>query len=82
MKRLRLDENTSRIKHCSKCGKALPRRHQGDLCDDCLYDLRYRDVKEYVIHNDVTELEVSEHFDLPLEVVQRWIREGHLSYKE
>ena len=80
--RLNLNENTTRIKHCTNCGKALPRRHSGDLCDDCLYNLRYKDVKEYVLHNDVTELEVSDKFDLPLEVVQRWIREGHLSYKE
>jgi hypothetical protein len=81
-RRLNLNENLSRIKHCTNCGKALPRRHSGDLCDDCLYNLKYKDVKEYVLHNDVTELEVSDEFDLPLEVVQRWIREGHLSYKE
>lgn len=82
MRRLRLDENTSRVKRCTTCGKALPRRHNGELCDDCLYNLRYKDVKEFVLHHDVTELEVADHFDLPLEVVQRWIKEGHLSYKE
>lgn len=81
-RRLNLNESPSRIKHCTNCGKALPRRHSGDLCDDCLYNLKYKDVKEYVLHNDVTEMEVSDEFDLPLEVVQRWIREGHLSYKE
>lgn len=82
LRRINLNENTSRIKHCTKCGTALPRRHPGDFCDNCLYDMKYKDVKEYVLHNDVTELEVSDHFDLPLEVVQRWIKEGHLSYKE
>lgn len=82
IRRIRLDENTSRVKHCTGCGKALPRRHEGDLCDDCLYNLMYKDVKEFVLQNDVTELEVADHFNLPLEVIQRWIREGHLSYKE
>ena len=82
LRRLNLDDSANSLRRCEKCGKALPRRHVGSICTDCQHDAIYRDVKEFILHNDVTELEVADHFDLPLETIQRWIKEGHLSYKD
>ncbi len=81
LKRFNLNEPESKLTRCEKCGKALPRRHVGNICKECEHDALYKDVKEYIMHNEVTELEVAEHFNLPLETIQRWVREGHLSYK-
>ena len=68
--------------YCDVCGKALPRSYRDSVCSDCKHDAIYKEVKEFILHNDVTELEVAEQFDLPLETIRRWIREGHLSYKD
>ena len=82
LRRINFDEPSSNLSRCEQCGKALPRRYTYPLCEACRDDARYKEVKEYIMHNDVTELEVADHFNLPLETIQRWIKEGHLSYKD
>lgn len=82
LRRIDLKNSGSKLRRCEKCGKALSRRHIGTICTECEQDAIYKDVKEFILHNDVTELEVADHFQLPLETIQRWIKEGHLSYKE
>ncbi|MCR5545406.1 MAG: hypothetical protein K6F30_02915 [Lachnospiraceae bacterium] len=82
LKRFNFDEPESNLRRCEKCGKALPRRYIYDICEQCEHDAMYKDVKEYIMKNNVTELEVADHFHLPLETIQRWIKEGHLSYKK
>ncbi len=69
-------------RYCDVCGKALPGSYKGSTCADCKDDALYKEVKEFILHNEATELEVADKFDLPLDTIRRWIREGHLSYKD
>lgn len=75
-------EETTRPRNiCSNCGKAMARSCKGTLCPDCLDDMLYPKVKDYILHHSVTEMEVAEHFDIPLQKVRRWIRDGRIEYK-
>ena len=42
----------------------------------------FQEVKEYIRANDVTEYDVASHFNLPLQQVKQWIREGRIEYKD
>ena len=66
---------------CSNCGKPMARSHKGTLCPACQDDILYPQVKDYILHNSVTEMEVAEHFDIPLQKVRRWISDGRIEYK-
>ena len=82
LRRFVLSDDKFGRNRCDVCGKAMPMSYKDTVCSDCKADAIYKEVKEYIIHNDVTELEVADKFDLPLETIRRWVREGHLSYKE
>lgn len=79
--RKRFEDLTKQKKICSCCKKAMPRSQQGDLCPECEDRRLYSQVKEFILHNNVTEMEVAEHFNLPLQKVKRWIRDGYIEYR-
>ena len=66
---------------CSNCGRPMPRSVTGDLCSSCKDAMLYREVKEYLLHHEVTELELAEHFNIPLQQVRSWISDGRIDYK-
>lgn len=68
-------------RYCRNCGRPLPASRMKSLCEQCEADAIYRDVKEYVRENDVNEYQVADHFDISVDVVRKWIREGYMSYK-
>ena len=41
----------------------------------------YAEVKEYILHNNVTEMEVAETFGIPLKQVRAWIKDGRIDYR-
>ena len=66
---------------CSRCQKPMAMSTQGDLCPACQNEALYKEIKEYIQNNDVTELEVAEKFNLPLSQVKSWVKDGRLVYK-
>lgn len=68
-------------RYCVNCGRPLPASRMKSLCEQCEADAIYKDVKEYVRDNDVNEYQVADHFDISVDVVRKWIREGYMSYK-
>ena len=77
-------KNTDRASFvCKGCGQTFSRLTAQGFCEKCAdYEL-YKKVKEYVrAHDNVNEWMVADVFDIPVERVKNWIREGYLSYKD
>lgn len=53
-----------------------------DLCSVCEAQLIFDDVRDYIRSEEVNEYDVAEHFQIPLEMVRQWIKEGRIEYKE
>ena len=68
---------------CKGCGQTFARLSAQGFCERCAdYEL-YKKVKEYVrAHDNVNEWMVADVFDIPVERVKNWIKEGYLSYKD
>ena len=79
--KLTLDD-APKYRTCAKCGKPIARGTNGDLCPICEDAIIYPKVREYIEKNTVTEVEVAEHFDIPLSKVKEWIADGRLTYRE
>lgn len=79
--RFRVDSDTPRYRICSRCGKPMAHGVSGDVCPVCQDAIIYPQVREYIEKNDVTEVEVAEHFNIPLYQVKEWIKDGRLTYK-
>ena len=77
-----LQEKKTVFRVCARCGRPLPQSAPGPLCARCEDEDLYHQVKEYVIHNNVTEFEVAEKFQIPVTKVRHWIDEGYLEYKK
>ncbi len=67
---------------CELCGRALPVTYQKVLCESCIEQQLFADVKEYIRTNDVNEYDVAKEFNIPLSRVKHWIREGRIEYKD
>lgn len=72
--------NTDRRK-CKRCGKLLAASYEGEVCVSCLDDELYHEVKDYILTHSVTAKEVAEAFDIPLDKVKGWIRDGFIEYR-
>lgn len=67
---------------CRQCGRILPDVYEdGDLCPACQETNLFAEVKDFIRANDVKEMDVAEHFDIPVSKVRKWIREGRIQYK-
>lgn len=69
-------------KYCEDCGKPLPLTYKNSRCPFCIEQKLFHDVRDYIRENDVTEYQVSEHFNIPLHLVKKWIKEGRIEYKD
>lgn len=74
-------KNTLNYKYCTFCGRPIPRSTEYVCCPECQELILFRAVREYIRANDVNEFQVADHFDIPLRLVKRWIREGRIEYK-
>lgn len=69
-------------KYCEYCGKPLPLSFEGSVCPACQDQQLFHEVKEFIrSSDDVTEYDVAKHFDIPIQKVKHWIREGRIEYK-
>ncbi|WP_455056521.1 hypothetical protein [Jutongia sp.] len=67
---------------CTQCGRILPDVYEeDDICPNCKEANLFAEVKDFIRENDVRELDVAEHFDIPIAKVRKWIREGRIQYK-
>ena len=69
-------------RYCKNCGKPLLESYERELCSFCETQLIFDDVREYIRSEEVTEYDVAKHFDIPVGMVQQWIKEGRIEYKE
>ena len=78
---MKFEEPTRPRAVCSNCNRPIARSQKGSLCPACEDMLLYSQVKNYILQNKVTEMEVAEHFDIPLQKVRQWIHDGRIEYK-
>lgn len=72
----------NQFKCCEYCGKPLASSYEGTVCPACQEQQLFRDVKDFIRANDnVTEYDVAKHFNIPIQRVKHWIREGRIEYK-
>lgn len=60
----------------------MPLTYENSVCPGCVEEKLFRDVKEYIRSNDVTEYDVAYEFHIPIRKVKKWIQEGRIEYKE
>ena len=82
--RLDLDElerkNSINYKYCEHCGHPIPRSSEFACCQSCQDTILFYQVKDYIRENNVNAFQVAEHFDIPLSLVKRWMRELRIEY--
>lgn len=69
-------------RYCKNCGKILLEDYTRDLCSFCEAQRIFDAVREYIRSEEVNEYDVAKHFDIPVGMVQQWIKEGRIEYKE
>ena len=69
-------------KYCEICHRNLPLNYKDTTCPVCSEHLLFQQVKEYIRSDDVNEYQVADRFQIPLQLVRKWIREGRIQYKE
>lgn len=69
-------------KYCEICHRNLPLNYKETVCPVCSEHALFQNVKEYIRASDVNEYQVAEHFQIPFQLVRKWIREGRIQYKE
>jgi RNA polymerase subunit RPABC4/transcription elongation factor Spt4 len=68
-------------KYCEQCGKKLHDSYPHELCPFCRDQNLFNEVKDYIRENNVREQDVADHFNISLQKVRSWIREGRIQYK-
>lgn len=68
--------------YCASCSRLLPKDYEFEKCPLCIENDLFRQVRDYIRANDVTEYDVAAEFDLPISRVKTWIRQGRIQYKE
>ncbi len=69
------------VKYCKDCGRPLPIDYSDYICPGCKENNLFREVRDYIRANDVNEYQVAETFNIPVEQVKLWIRNGRIEYK-
>lgn len=69
-------------KYCEICHRNLPLNYKETACPACSEYALFQQVKEYIRASDVNEYQVADRFQIPLQLVRKWIREGLIQYKE
>ena len=60
----------------------MPIKYEDEICPMCQERVLFNEVKEYIREHNVTEHDVSKHFNLPLSKVRGWIRDGRIQYRD
>ena len=67
-------------KMCKMCMRPLPIEYEKDCCPECEENMLFREVREFIRENDVTEYQLAERFNISIEHVKQWIKEGRIEY--
>lgn len=67
---------------CRICHITLPDTYTDAICPMCKETELFMEVKNFIREHDVNENDVAEHFNIPINQVRGWIKEGRISYKE
>lgn len=70
------------LKLCERCKRPLAPTYEESICPICINQALFEDVKDYIRKNDVNEMDVAEHFHIPVATVKAWIKEGRIEYKD
>ena len=57
-------------KYCESCRRPLPLSFEGTICSSCQEQQLFQKVKEFIRSNDVTEYDVAQEFNIPLQRVK------------
>ena len=63
-------------RYCKDCGTILLDSYTRDLCSNCEAQRIFDEVRDYIRSQDVNEYDVAKHFDIPVGMVQQWIKEA------
>lgn len=77
-----LFEETTNRRICPQCNKPMPRSTKDDLCPACQDELLFRQVRDYINKHHTTEIQLADHFDIPLQKVRSWIKDGRIEYRD
>ena len=67
-------------KYCEHCGHPIPRSSEFACCASCQDTILFHEVKDYIREHNVNEFQVAEHFNIPLGLVKRWMKEFRIEY--
>lgn len=70
------------LKVCTRCKRPLASTYEEELCPSCINQALFEDVKDFIRKNDVNEMDVAEHFHIPIAIIKDWIKEGRIEYKD
>ena len=59
------EEDKGAYKYCKNCGRVLSPTYEAELCPTCEENQLFDKVRDYIRKNDVTEMQVAEHFGIP-----------------
>ena len=76
------EEDKGAYRYCKNCGRVLSPTYEAELCPTCEENQLFDKVRDYIRKNDVTEMQVAEHFGIPQKKVKAWIKVGRIEYKE
>jgi len=82
--RLEHDRNRGKemeVRECLQCGRTLGKYYDKDVCPLCMEINLFAEVKEFIRSNDVRELDVANHFNIPVSKVRSWVKQGRIEYK-
>ena len=66
------EEDKGAYKYCKNCGRVLSPTYEAELCPTCEENQLFDKVRDYIRKNDVTEMQVAEHFGIPQKKVKAW----------
>ncbi len=72
----------SDVKVCQGCGRMLPNDSEEEYCGVCKEQNLFKEVREFIRDNDVTERDVCREFGLSKWKVREWIKNGRIEYVE
>lgn len=83
---MRLEHNRNnsftKVKECKQCKRPLGKYYDEDICPTCKELNLFSDVKDFIrSSNNVQEIDVARHFNIPISQVRTWIREGRIEYR-
>lgn len=67
-------------KLCKMCSRPMNIDEKKDTCPFCEENMLFREVRDFIRNNDVTEYQLSERFNISPDKVKAWIKEGRIEY--